>query len=215
MNIKYIFLSIIVILLGAVGVLGYKLSKDAKNTNAVNEEMRLYGGNENGMGQGRVDNNEFRQLRRNCLSDDCLAIGDLNYPAGELTENAKSALLKALDDEYKAHATYEEIILKLGSVRPFIMIIRAEEQHVSSLKALFDKYGLTIPENPYTGNITAPTTLVESCSEGVDAEISNVALYKDELLPAVSEYEDITVVFNNLMKASQEKHLPAFQRCAE
>ncbi len=170
-------------------------------------------GQGNSLGQGRGNNNTT-ESSKNCLSDGCLAVDDLNYPAGELTDNAKSALLKALDDEYKAQATYEAIITKLGSVRPFIMIIRAEEQHISSLKALFDKYGMTIPENPYTDKITSPETLSEACTAGVEAEIANASLYRDELLPSVKDYEDISLVFTNLMNASQEKHLPAFQRCA-
>jgi hypothetical protein len=125
------------------------------------------------------------------------------------------SLEKALDDEYKAYATYDAVIEKFGNVRPFIMIIRAEEQHISSLKGLFDKYGLLIPENPYLGEIDAPETLTDACSTGVEAEIENAELYRKDLLPNVVEYEDITLVFNNLMNASQEKHLPAFERCAE
>jgi len=55
--------------------------------------------------------------------------------------------------------------------------------------------------------------LQEACQIGVDAEIANAALYRDELLPAVTAYEDITLVFENLMNASQQKHLPAFEKC--
>lgn len=61
--------------------------------------------------------------------------------------------------------------------------------------------------------MTAPATLQEACQIGVDAEIANAALYRDELLPVVSENEDIMAVFENLMNASQQKHLPAFDRC--
>jgi|GEM_PF-684213 len=149
----------------------------------------------------------------NCLADDCLVVDSLNYPVGDLTENAKTSLLKALDDEYKAYATYNSIITKFGNIRPFIMIIRAEEQHISSLKSLLDKYGIAIPENTYINKIVAPQTLQEACSLGVTAELDNAALYQNTLLPTVTSYEDITRVFTNLMNASQEKHLPAFQNC--
>lgn len=158
--------------------------------------------------------NALSNGKNSCIADECLNTEGLTYPVGDLTEDAKSSLFKALDDEYKAQATYEAIIKKLGSIRPFIMIIRAEEQHISSLKSLFDKYGLIVPENPYTNKVVSPETLLDACTAGVSAELSNVSLYEETLLPTVSAYEDITLVFTNLMNASKEKHLPAFQRCA-
>lgn len=148
----------------------------------------------------------------NCIGDDCLEVSDLNYPAGELTKEAQNAVNEAINDEYKAYSTYRAVIEKFGMTRPFSMIIRAEEQHISSLKAIYDKYGLTAPENTIT-NVIVPPTITQACQIGVDAEIANAALYKDKLLPAVVDYPDITNVFTNLMNASQDKHLPAFNRC--
>lgn len=151
--------------------------------------------------------------RSNCVSDECLYVDDLEYPAGELTDAAKSALLTALDDEYKVLATYEAVMAKIGAERPFVMIARAEEQHVAALKGLFDKYGVAIPTNPYTGKVSVPDTKEAACQAGVDAEIADANLYRDKLLPVVKEYPDITGVLTNLMNASQERHLPAFDRC--
>ena len=211
MNTKHILIAIIIFLLGIVGYLSLRI-KPTQPTKDIQEQSTKVGqGNNLGQGKG---NNNATSSRKNCLADDCLEVDDLNYPAGELTDDVKTSLLKALDDEYKAHATYEAVIAKLGNVRPFIMIVRSEEQHISSLKALLDKYGVGIPENPYTNKVTVPETLAETCKIGVDAEIANASLYKDELLPNVTDYEDITLVFTNLMNASQEKHLAAFQRCA-
>ncbi len=157
--------------------------------------------------------NKIVTTRGNCLADDCLAIDDLKYPVGELSIDAKVALEKAIDDEYKALSVYESVIKKFGSVRPFSMIKGAEEQHIASLKNLFDKYGLQVPANTWKNKITIPATLQESCQVGVDAEIANAALYNNDLLPAVTHYEDITLVFTKLMNASQQKHLQAFERC--
>jgi rubrerythrin len=53
----------------------------------------------------------------------------------------------------------------------------------------------------------------EACQAGVDAEIANVALY-DRLMQNTSR-QDILAVFENLRRASQERHLPALRRCAE
>jgi hypothetical protein len=151
--------------------------------------------------------------RGNCLADDCLLIEDLDYPAGELPASVQQALDEAINDEYKALSTYQAVIEKFGNVRPFSMIKGSEEQHIASLKAVYDKYGLEIPENNLLGNVIAPQSLQEACQIGVDAEIANAALYRDELMPSVKEYEDITSVFTVLMNASEQKHLPAFDRC--
>ena len=151
--------------------------------------------------------------RQNCLAEDCLMVDDFEYPAGELPQPIVGALNEAINDEYKAYSTYEAVIKKFGNVRPFSMIIRAEEQHISSLKSIYDKYGLTPPQNDLSDNITAPESVQQACQIGVDAEIANATLYQEKLLPAVIDYPDITAVFKNLSDASQQKHLPAFEKC--
>lgn len=151
--------------------------------------------------------------KNNCLADDCLVVNDLNYPVSQLSDDVIKSLNEAIDDEYKALTMYQVVISKFGQVRPFSMIKGAEEQHIAMLKAIYDKYGLKVPENNWINKITAPSTLQEACQVGVDAEIANAALYNDKLLPSVIDHEDITQVFTNLMNASSFKHLPAFEKC--
>lgn len=163
---------------------------------------------------GKQSSQQNAQINKaNCLADDCLVVADLTYPVGDLPEEVKLALDMAIDDEYKALSTYEAVIAKFGQVRPFSMIKGAEEQHIASLKTIYDKYGLVPPQNKWSSKITVPPTLQKSCQTGVEAEIANAALYKNQLLPVVAEYQDIAVVFTNLMNASEQKHLPAFDRC--
>ena len=57
-----------------------------------------------------------------------------------MLENLESALLEALEDEYKARATYRLVINKFGQIRPFINIIQSEERHIQALLPLFRKY---------------------------------------------------------------------------
>lgn len=140
-----------------------------------------------------------------------------NTYAGSLDAKAKDAVLAALDDEYKAQSLYKAILAKHGDVRPFSNIINAEKHHSEMLIDILKNYGQAIPQNPYENGVkpklTAPATLLEACQIGVAAEIENVALYDDQLLPAVSEYSDITDVMVRLRDASEERHLPAFERC--
>lgn len=124
----------------------------------------------------------------------------------------ETALLMALDDEYKAEATYEQVLKDFGEVRPFKNIIRAEQRHINALIPLLKKYGVSIPSNPYSGKIASFSSLKEACQIGVQAEIDNVALY-DQIEGMVSQ-QDILLVFDRLRWASQERHLPAFERCS-
>jgi hypothetical protein len=133
--------------------------------------------------------------------------------ASGLSETEVEALLMALDDEYKAWSVYEQVISDLGSVRPFTNIQRAEENHIAALVNLMERYELEAPENQWIGNVPSYATLGDACEAGVEAEIDNAALY-DQLFSMVHS-EEIERVFTALQQASEDKHLPAFERCAD
>jgi len=149
--------------------------------------------------------------KENCLMDGCLLVDDADYPVGELSIETIGYLEAAIADERKALATYEAVMDEFGNVKPFINIARAEEQHISMLKGLFDKYGVEIPaDTTVIGSL--PNTLAEVCALGVQAEIDNDQLYQDMI--GDIEEEDIKAIFTNLAAASLNMHLPAFERCA-
>jgi hypothetical protein len=128
-----------------------------------------------------------------------------------MRENLAAALNEALQDEYKACATYRAIIQRFGPVKPFINILAAEERHIRALVPLFAKYEVPVPVNDWPQRVKAPASLAQACQEGVEAEIENGAMY-ERLLLLVADYPDIQQVFRQLQRASQENHLPAFQR---
>lgn len=115
-------------------------------------------------------------------------------------------------DELKAEATYTYIIEKFGEQQPFINIINAEIRHSQSIFNLYKSFELTAPEFK---NIPTPKfdSIKEACNAGVIAEKENIELY-DELMAQITEHNIISV-FKNLQSASQEKHLPAFERCSK
>ncbi|MDY0092371.1 MAG: DUF2202 domain-containing protein [Candidatus Vecturithrix sp.] len=133
--------------------------------------------------------------------------------AQQLDAKTQQALLDALNDEYKALATYQQVIEQFGDIRPFTNIMKAEQTHVEELLPLFEKYGVAVPENEWIGKITAFASIEDALKAGVQAEIENAQMY-DEFFTFVQE-QDILQVFTQLRDASQEKHLPAFQRGAE
>lgn len=130
-----------------------------------------------------------------------------------LTETEIAALHEALDDEYKALATYAQVMADFGQVPPFNNISEAESRHIEALCTLFSRYGLSIPENPWPGKAERYASLKAACEAGVAAEIANAGIY--ERLLNATERMDILNVFRNLRDASQQQHLQAFQRCAE
>lgn len=130
----------------------------------------------------------------------------------ELADREISALHDALDDEYQAWATYDQVIADFGEVMPFMNIRDAEARHIEALLVLFRHYGLAIPDNDWPGKVPRFASLLQACEAGVAAEVANAALY--ERLLAATHRPDILSVFQRLQEASQQRHLPAFQRCA-
>lgn len=131
----------------------------------------------------------------------------------DLSDAELQALAAALDDEYKAHATYDQLIRDFGPVRPFVNIVEAEARHIAALLALFERYGIAPPESRWADKAPRFASVHDACVAGVQGEIDNVRLY-DRLL-ASTQRSDILGVFQALRSASQDNHLPAFRRCAE
>lgn len=121
------------------------------------------------------------------------------------------ALEEALDDEYKAQATYSAVIDKFGPIRPFVNIVEAEERHAHALLKQFERLGVESPPDAWAGQIKPPETIEAACKAAIAAEIENGEMY-DRLLAVVRD-ETVRKVLRNLRDASQNRHLPAFERC--
>jgi hypothetical protein len=131
----------------------------------------------------------------------------------ELEPREIEALRDALDDEYKAQATYLQVIDDFGAVYPFVNIVEAESRHIAALTDLMQRFGLSVPANPWHGRVPRFGSVAEACAAAIDAEKENVALY--DRLVAATDRPDIGRVLRNLQEASQQNHLPAFRRCSE
>jgi hypothetical protein len=123
----------------------------------------------------------------------------------------EEALRTALDDEYRARATYRAILDRFGEVRPFSNIVASEQRHIEALLGLFERHGFEVPEDAWSSRVEAPASLADACAAAVAGERENAALY-DRLLAAAEGHADVERVFRNLLSASQENHLPAFER---
>tara|TARA_R110002096_G_scaffold3025_5_gene15479 strand:+ start:3339 stop:3767 length:429 start_codon:yes stop_codon:yes gene_type:complete len=130
-----------------------------------------------------------------------------------LSKTEINALDEALDDEYKAWATYDQVIEDFGPVRPFINIRESESRHIDALHQLYSDYGLAPPDNDWIGKAPHFESVKSACAAGVQGEIDNLELYKR--IKQSTDREDILRVFDNLSEASQQRHLPAFERCLQ
>jgi hypothetical protein len=130
----------------------------------------------------------------------------------DLDDTERQALEDALDDEYRAHTTYDQVIRDLGPVRPFVNIVDAEARHISALLSLYEKYKIAAPANRWPGKVPRFSSVHEACLASVQGEIDNVAIYDRAL--KTTQRPDILSVYHALRSASLDRHLPAFQRCA-
>ncbi|MDZ7592118.1 MAG: hypothetical protein U5L05_15855 [Rubrivivax sp.] len=142
-------------------------------------------------------------------------------PTPALNDAEQQALAVALDDEYKSHETYQQVIRDFGPARPFINSVEAEARHISALLALlaplalfalFAKYAVAPPANRWAGKAPRHAGVHDACVAGVQGETDNVVIYDGLLL--TTQRSDLLDVLHALRSASQDRHLPTFQRCA-
>lgn len=151
-------------------------------------------------------------VKKEISTNEC-RICDFDYAnyKGDLKKEEIEGLLLALNDEYHALAIYEKVNKDFESPRPFVNIERAEAQHAERLKQIFKTYNVPVPENIWLGNAPEFKSVAEACRAGVEGEIINRDLYKK--LFETTKREDILTVYRALQSASEENHLPAFERC--
>ena len=128
-----------------------------------------------------------------------------------LDVTTKAMVLEALDDEYKAGASYRLVIKTFGPVRPFINIVEAEDTHARALEALCARYGIPLPPDDWETKVQPPASMLEACRAGVEGEHENIAMY-DRFLRETEEPE-VRHLFQRLQARSREAHLPSFERC--
>ncbi len=141
------------------------------------------------------------------------ATGTTTGSAGASEPSLEEVLTEAINEEYKAHATYQAVLDKFGDVAPFNNIIKAEQSHIDAWKRLFTANNMPVPADPFAGKVQAPESLKAACEAGVVAEEEDVALY-DRLMQSTTDAEALAVM-EQQRKVSQENHLPAFQACAK
>lgn len=97
-----------------------------------------------------------------------------------LDADEQAILIEFLVDEHKALATYESIMAEFSEIAPFTFIARAEEQHITALERVFDRYSVALPTIP-TFEIPTFASAEAAAAAGARTEIDNAGLYDDLL----------------------------------
>lgn len=124
--------------------------------------------------------------------------------------SVEEMLQYALWDEYMAQAEYNAIIDTFGDVKPFTMIVQAEQTHIDLLLPLFETYGIDVPENSASDNVVIPESITSALATGVEAETANIEMYQT-FLAQTNLPDDVRTAFEFLVSASQN-HLEAFSK---
>jgi rubrerythrin len=126
------------------------------------------------------------------------------------------AVLEALDIEQRAFAFHSAVLDRFPDAMPFARIVDAEERHVAALTAVLHSDGHAVPANRHLGStatrVAVPASIACACDIAVRAEIAEIGLYVDRLLPAVAGRADLVALFTRLLETSRDRHLPAFRR---
>ena len=128
------------------------------------------------------------------------------------SNEVQAAMAEALQAEYQAYFTYSGVVEDFEPDFPFSVIRDAEESHYTAILNLYDRRGLQAPQSQWDlGNVPRYATLAAACDAALAEEFEMIAMY-DRLL-GLALPEDVARVFGNLLRASEERHVPAFQRC--
>lgn len=129
----------------------------------------------------------------------------------DLTESERLALDEALDNEYRAWATYDRVALDFADAPQFEQLRDIEAGHIAELQDLCARYGLSVPQNRWLGNVPRYGSVCEACEAGADAASADSALYAR--LRSSTQRADILEVFRRLEADAGSQKLRALQRC--
>lgn len=118
----------------------------------------------------------------------------------------------AIQDEQLARGEYDYTLETFGDQAPFNNIVSAEEQHVSEMTVLFEKYDLAIPADESANHLKQAADIKEALENCATGEVDNIAMYNKFLEQDIPD--DVRATFTALRNAS-EGHLDAFNKSLE
>jgi len=149
--------------------------------------------------------------------------GAITAPMGTLTTAQRAELASMAEEEKVAHDLYIALAAKYPDLPQFAHIANAELQHLTAVRTVLDRYGITDPttgsaagefttaafQTMYDELLASATTSAKALAAGVTVEKADIADLKAATADVTAP--DVLQLYSNLLRGS-ERHLVAFSR---
>jgi hypothetical protein len=123
------------------------------------------------------------------------------------------ALRIALYDEYAARAFYGGVVEAFGNQRPFVALLRSQNDRIDQLNRLCSRYGVPRPLDPFPAETQISPAWRTNLERAVTGKANSIQLYQ-ALIQQVGEM-DAASALAKLNRTAVGNHLPSLQRALQ
>jgi hypothetical protein len=127
-----------------------------------------------------------------------------------LTPEEKEFLNTAYTDESRKVYFFKKCAEKFPDAG-FTKILNSEQNHVSTLESVYNKYEIDIPKDLDFSSVTIPASKDDVCSTALKMEKDNVEMYKKFLTSVTNTF--LKTVFEDLRDITINRNIPAVEKC--
>jgi hypothetical protein len=120
------------------------------------------------------------------------------------------AIRVALYEEFAARSFDARVVEAFGARAPFPELMRADEQRITALSDLCQRFGIPRPLDPFPQETRLEPSWLANCARAAAGRVGTAQIY-GTLLARVAEPE-VRSVFLQLQSASMGQHLPALRQ---
>jgi hypothetical protein len=132
------------------------------------------------------------------------------YQSNNLTAEEIEFLNTAYKDEVKCQYYFKKVMEKFPDAG-FAKIFNSEQNHVTTLETIYNKYGLEIPKDMDFSALLIPSSLSEVCVIGLKFEKDNAEMYQKFLKTVTNTV--LKTVFEDLRDITINRNIPAVEKC--
>lgn len=133
------------------------------------------------------------------------------YSGNNLSPEEIEFLNAAYKDECRDQYFFKKAYEKFPDAGAFAKIMNSEQNHMSALESVFNKYDIETPKNLDFSDIVIPSSSDEACATGLKFEKENVEMYKKFLLSVSNTF--LKTVFEDLRDITINRNIPALEKC--
>jgi len=133
------------------------------------------------------------------------------HTGNNLTPEEIEFLNTAYKDECRDKYFFKKISEKFPDISAFSKIMNSEQNHVSALESIYNKFEIETPKNMDFSDVVIPSSSDDACSIGLKYERENVEMYKKFLLSVSNTL--LKTVFEDLRDITINRNIPALEKC--